>query len=319
MKFAINAVSDTVPPPCQPCKVEENELGQLPSMLGEADTSTMSCPQSLPSGPQSEVVLNRTWCCPQSYHDCVSTALSWRSVFHSWPPSQRRQLSRANLPKLWPQTRHHGLEWGEENGLVVWAIWVDCLLWVQHRRCSSKEGSEIQWPIYHLNLGTEDTCHIHSIQRLCHSRSLEPMRNFINFPLVNIDGCWWMLHEKHWLTHTKFGLFVILAPDSCLYNICLPFLSTYITLCFDCFTLRVVTGWLLYRDPTCRQCLYTCTPVINSSMLSNACQRSGAERKRPPFSLCVWQCSYYFLVNIWLYCTMNELHVDSASFLYHSS
>ena len=157
------------------------------------------------------------------------------------------------------------------------------------------------------------------IERLCHSRSLEPMRNFINLPLVNIDGCWWMLHEKHWLTRTKFGLFVILAPDSCLYNICLPFLSTYITLCFYCFTLRVVTGLLLYRDPTCRQCLYTCTPVINSYMLSNACQRSGAERKRPPFSLCVWQCSYYFLVNIWLYCTMNELHVDSASFLYHSS
>lgn len=81
MKFVINAVSDTLPPPCQPCKVGENELGQLPSMLREAETTTF--PQSLPSGPQSEVVINRARCCPQSYHDCVSRARSWRSVFHS--------------------------------------------------------------------------------------------------------------------------------------------------------------------------------------------------------------------------------------------
>lgn len=116
-----------------------NELAIFSSMLRKADIS-----QPLPSGLQSEVVLNKKLCCLQKFCGCASKAHSSRSVFHCWSPWQRLQFPRAHMPNLWPQTKHRGLEWGEENDLVVWA---DCVLWVQHRRRSGKEGSEIQWPI----------------------------------------------------------------------------------------------------------------------------------------------------------------------------
>jgi len=52
------------------------------------------------------------------------------------------------------------------------------------------------------------------------------MRSLTDLPLVKYQ---WLLVDivvaQEALTHShKLGLFTILTPDSCLYNICLPFL-----------------------------------------------------------------------------------------------
>ena len=144
------------------------------------------------------------------------------------------------------------------------------------------------------------------------SRSREPLRNLTNLPLVKY---WRLLLDvaQEALTSTKFGLLAILSP----YTIFVYSLCT--TLCFYCFTIRVFRGWLLYHDPTCRQC----SLFVRHALLS----MDEFITVLPSFFLMSvatmgsWCSMYIFLVDIarWLYCAMNEVNVDSVSFLYHSS